>query len=75
MAIEYCRVQTNFFFRRFSAARNSKNRDLQLEQKEKIFLMFIRLPSEVPDYNKNIHFCKIGEHLNVTLDFSPKKQP
>ena len=23
---------------------------------------------------KNIHFCKNGEHLNVTLDFRPKKR-
>ena len=35
--------------------------------------MFIKLPSEVPKIIKNIHFCKNGEHLYVTLDFCPKK--
>ena len=75
MAADYCRDQTKFFFRRSSVAKILKIEICTWNKKTIFFLMFIRLPSEVPKIMKKYSFFKNGEHFNVTLDFRPKKRP
>ena len=75
MAAEYCRLQKkNFFFRGRARQEILKIEIFTWNKKTNFFLMFIRFPSEVPETIKNIHFCKNGEHVYVTLDFRPKKR-
>ena len=74
MAAEYCHVQKKKFFGGRPRQGILKIEICTWNKKTNFFLTFMRLPSEVSKIIKNINFCKNGEHLNVTLDFRPKKR-
>ena len=75
MSTEYCRVQKKFFVGGRPRQEILKIEICTWNKKTNFFLIFMRLPSEVPKIINNIHFCKNDEPLNVTLDFRPKKRP